>query len=41
VSLKFGSAVWGVVGMILAVAVQTVLENIEETRPVAGLMAHT
>ena len=45
VSLEFGSAVWGVVGMTLAVpmavAVKTVLENIEETRPVAGLMAHT
>jgi AI-2 transport protein TqsA len=45
VSLAFGSAVWGVVGMILAVpmavVVKTVLENIEETRPIAGLMAHT
>jgi predicted PurR-regulated permease PerM len=45
VSLKFGSAVWGVVGMILAVpmavVVKTVLENIEETRPIAGLMGHT
>src|SRR5262249_54116865 len=45
VSLAFGSAVWGVVGMILAVpmavVVKTVLENVEETRPIAGLMAHT
>jgi predicted PurR-regulated permease PerM len=45
VSLAFGAAVWGVVGMILAVpmavVIKTVLENIEETRPIAGLMAHT
>jgi predicted PurR-regulated permease PerM len=45
VSLKLGSAVWGVVGMILAVpmavAVKTLLANIEETRPIAGLTAHT
>ncbi len=44
VSLALGSAVWGVVGMILAVplvvVLKTVLENIEETRPIAGLMAH-
>ena len=45
ISLAFGGAVWGAVGMILAVplavVVKTVLENIAETRPIAGLMAHT
>jgi predicted PurR-regulated permease PerM len=44
VSLAIGGAVWGVVGMILAVplavVVKTVLEHIEETRPIAGLMAN-
>ena len=43
-ALAFGGAVWGVVGMILAVplavVVKTVLENIAETRPIAGLMAN-
>jgi predicted PurR-regulated permease PerM len=45
VSLAFWGAIWGVVGMILAVplvvVLKTVLENIDETRPIAGLMAHT
>jgi predicted PurR-regulated permease PerM len=45
VSLALGSAVWGVVGMLLAVplavVVKTVLENIEETRPIAGMMSHS
>jgi AI-2 transport protein TqsA len=44
VSLALGGSVWGVVGMILAVplavVIKTILENIEETRPIAGLMAH-
>jgi predicted PurR-regulated permease PerM len=44
-SLAFWGAIWGVVGMILAVplmvVVKAILENIEETRPLAGLMAHT
>ncbi len=45
VSLAFWGTIWGVVGMILAVplmvVLKTILENIDETRPIAGLMAHT
>lgn len=43
-SLAFGGAIWGIVGMILAipvvVAVKAVLENIQETRPLAIMMSH-
>ncbi len=43
-SLALGGAIWGVVGMILAVplavVVKVVLENIEPTRPLAILMSN-
>lgn len=43
-ALAFGGAIWGIVGMILAVpvvvAIKAVLENIDETRPLAIMMSH-
>lgn len=43
-ALAFGAAIWGVVGMILAVplvvVMKTVLENIGETRPIATMMSN-
>jgi len=43
-ALAFGGAIWGIVGMILAVPVtvafKAVLENIDETRPIAVMMSN-
>jgi predicted PurR-regulated permease PerM len=43
-SLAFWSTIWGIIGMILAVplvvAVKTVLENIQETKPIATLLSN-
>lgn len=43
-SLSFWGVVWGIVGMILAVpllvSIKIVLDNIEQTRPIAALMAN-
>ncbi|HOM51247.1 MAG TPA: AI-2E family transporter [Phycisphaerae bacterium] len=43
-ALSFGGAIWGIVGMILAVpvvvAIKAVLENIQETKPLATMMSH-
>lgn len=43
-ALSFWGVVWGIVGMILAVpllvSIKLILDNIEDTRPIASLMAH-
>lgn len=43
-ALAFGGAIWGIVGMILAVplavVIKAILENIDETRPLAVMMSH-
>lgn len=43
-SLAFGGAIWGIVGMILAVpftvAIKAILENLEDTKPLGTMMSN-
>lgn len=43
-ALAFGGAIWGIIGMILAVpitvAIKAVLENLEDTRPLGTMMSN-